>query len=109
MTPELAELFPSGGVTGWARSFGLLGLGISVWSLGLALRSISSTKGLGALYVTLVVLVIVQPNTFLNFPFFMGLMLLPSSRRTSQMAQHHVAEPCPPEQSTYEVGPAKPP
>lgn len=95
MTPELAELFPSGGVTGWARSYGLLGLGVLMWSLVLALRSISGTRGVGALYVTVVVLLIVQPNTFLNFPFFMGLMLLPS-RCTSQTPPHHVAEPCSP-------------
>ncbi len=78
LTPELAELAPSGGVTGWARSFGLVGLAIFVGAIWIGMRGMVGRKGLGAIYATACIVLIAQPNTFLNFPMFMALMFLPA-------------------------------
>jgi hypothetical protein len=75
-TPELAELSPSGGVTGWARSFGLVGLAVFLLAIGAGLRSRVGGNLTAAIYATAVIVVITQPNTFLNYPTFFALLFL---------------------------------
>jgi hypothetical protein len=75
LTPELAELSPSGGVTGWARSFGLVGLAILVAALWRGSRELSRHP-IARGYAVFAMLLIAQPNTFLNYPLFIGLLFL---------------------------------
>lgn len=91
LTPELAELSPSGGVTGWARSFGLAGLAVLVIAVWSGLRSFGRLSSIGRLYITFVVILIAQPNTFLNFPLFMALLFLRDSTRLTQLGDEVVA------------------
>ena len=86
-TPELAELAPSGGVTGWIRSFGLVGFAILVIAFWRGARGLVGASSSGAIYVTLVILLIAQPNTFLNYPLFMALMFLPDKARDEVVAE----------------------
>jgi hypothetical protein len=75
-TPELAELAPSGGVTGWTRSFGLLGLAVLLLAIWAGMRLVVGGNLAASVYATAVIVVIAQPNTFLNFPAFYALMFL---------------------------------
>lgn len=75
-TPELAELSPSGGVTGWARSFGLVGVAVFLLAIYAGLRLLVGGSLAASVYATAVIVVIAQPNTFLNFPMFLALMFL---------------------------------
>ena len=76
---ELADLTPSGGVSGFARSFGLLGLSIYAYLVWSSMRRQVGGRAISALFVTFTVLLIAQPNTFLNYPLFLGLMFLGES------------------------------
>lgn len=75
-TPELAERSPSGGVTGFARSFGLLGFAVLVLAIAAGLRPLVGGNFAASVYITAVLVVIAQPNTFLNYPMFYGLLFL---------------------------------
>jgi hypothetical protein len=75
-TPELTELAPSGGVTGWARSFGILGLAVFLLAIGAGLRPLVGGSLAATIYATVVIVVIAQPNTFLQYPMFLTLMFL---------------------------------
>lgn len=75
-TPELAEVSPSGGVTGWARSFGLVGVAVFLLAIAASLRPMVGGHLAATIYTTAVIVVIAQPNTFLNYPTFMALMFL---------------------------------
>lgn len=81
LIPELAELSPSGGVSGWARSFGLVGLCVLLLSWWRSLRPIGDGSLFGTAYIVLVVAAIAQPNTFLTYPLYACLLFLPD--RTS--------------------------
>lgn len=90
-TPELAELSPSGGVTGWARSFGILGVAVFLLAIGAGLRPLVGGSLSATIYTTAVIAVIAQPNTFLDFPLFFALMFLRPVERRDQV----IAEPEP--------------
>ena len=87
-TPELAELSPSGGVTGWVRSFGLLGAAVFLLAIGAGLRPLVGRSVAASIYATAVIVVIAQPNAFLNYPTFLALMFLrhPPERRDHAIA-----------------------
>lgn len=72
-------LTPSGGFTGWVRSFGLVGLFLFIRFIWLSCTGVLGQRGFGAAYVTGVLLVIMQPNTFLNYPMFMSLLFIPAA------------------------------
>lgn len=76
LTPELAELSPSGGTSGWLRSFGIVGLAVLLWGWFASFRPLLGGSTGAAAYVTFVLVVICQPNTFLNYPLFLCLMFL---------------------------------
>jgi len=94
-TPELAELAPSGGVTGWGRSFGIAGLVVFVLAISAGLRLHVGGRIGASIYLTAVVVLIAQPNTFLNYPMILGLLFVrpPAARPAPTSA---VAEPQPP-------------
>jgi hypothetical protein len=95
-TPELAERSPSGGVTGFVRSFGLLGLAVLLLAIWAGLRPLVGGNLAASIYATAVILVIAQPNTFLNFPLFYGLLFLrrPLEHRDQVVADaERVGEP----------------
>ena len=75
-TPELAEISPSGGLTGWARSVGLLGVAVLLVAMWASMRPLVGGNLAASIYTTAVIAVIIQPNTFLNFPMFLSLMFL---------------------------------
>jgi O-antigen ligase len=90
-TPELAELAPSGGVTGWARSFGLVGLAVFLLAVWAGIRPLVGGNLAASVYATALIVVIAQPNTFLNYPAFFALMFLrrpraPGDTRAAQSA-----------------------
>jgi len=91
-TPELAEFSPSGGVTGWARSFGLLGLAVFLVAIAASLRPLVGGGLAASIYATAVIVIIAQPNTFLNYPMFYTLMFL---RRPLDHRDQVVADPEP--------------
>lgn len=76
LTPELAEVSPSGGVTGWARSFGLVGVAVFLLAIWAGLRPLVGGSLAASIYATAAIAVITQPNTFLNYPTFLALMFL---------------------------------
>lgn len=80
LTPELEELAVSGGVTGWWRSFGAIGLLALLISYWKCAYSLTWSRPALATYVTLLFLIIAQPNTFLMFSFFQGLMFVRCNR-----------------------------
>jgi hypothetical protein len=77
LTPELAAFSPSGGTSGWVRSFGLVGLFAYALSLYRGLLPCARRRAIVAGFATATILIIAQPNTFLNYPLFLGLMFLP--------------------------------
>jgi hypothetical protein len=89
-TPELAELAPSGGVTGWARSFGILGVAVFLLAIWAGLRPLVGGNLAASIYATGVIVMITQPNTFLNYPMFLTLMFL---RRPVQHPDPAIAVP----------------
>lgn len=93
LTPEFIELgiTPSGGVTGWARSFGIVGLLILIAALWTSVRPLSGHGPITTSYVTFVLLVIAQPNAFLNYPLFLSLMFLPETGGSSLVRDDEVA------------------
>jgi hypothetical protein len=101
LTPDLTELSPSGGVTGWARSYGLVGLVVFLLAIGASLRPLIGGSLAAAIYATAVIVVIAQPNTFLNYPAFLALMFL---RRPRPPPDPALAEPRP-----EPLAPAHPP
>ena len=88
--PEFAQLSPSGGVTGWARSFGIVGVVVFLLAIWAGLRPLVSGSLAASIYATAAIAVIAQPNTFLNYPTFLALMFL---RRPPERHDQVVAGP----------------
>jgi hypothetical protein len=88
LTPDLVELAPSGGVTGWMRSFGLTGLALLVAAIWASMRTLTRGHLAATAYATFLVVLIAQPNAFLNYPLFSCLLfLVPPAPRPSGAPQ----------------------
>lgn len=105
LTPDLVEFSPSGGTTGWLRSYGIAGLSVLLLAMFASFRPLLGGSKAAAAYVVAAVVVVAQPNTFLNYPLILCLMFLrrPLEHRDEVVAspepiadpREHVIEPTP--------------